>query len=222
MRAFRLKTLSIAELWEVIIFNGSELSVYGLWVGQNLMVWSHGGGIRREANNGLPWITVPIVEKADNAFGSLYLSVCCGQLWVWHMWWVVPTNKIHRIALEHPFGFQSTVWSFVRYTVSKCLIFQPNQTLSRRPGPATSNYGGNYPPLFYVENTKISVYVESPPNFNFFFWEFTLALKLSVAPPVYLWVTATPYGSNQPHVLTAWLHTSDRQISKENVSHSHW
>ena len=31
----------------------------------------------------------------------------------------------------------------------------------------------SYPPLSYVENTKISVYVESPHNFNIFFWECT-------------------------------------------------
>ncbi len=29
----------------------------------------------------------------------------------------------------------------------------------------------NYPPIFYVEYTKISVYVESPLSFYFFFWE---------------------------------------------------
>ena len=45
------------------------------------------------------------------------------------------------------------------------------ETTSKLSGPATSNYEVNNPPLFYVENTKISVYVESPHNFNIFFWE---------------------------------------------------
>ncbi len=36
-------------------------------------------------------------------------------------------------------------------------------------GPATSNYEENYPPLFYEENTKISLYVESLHRVNIFF-----------------------------------------------------
>ncbi len=42
------------------------------------------------------------------------------------------------------------------------------ETTSKLSGSATSNYEGNYPPLSYVENTKISLYVESPHKFNFF------------------------------------------------------
>ncbi len=45
------------------------------------------------------------------------------------------------------------------------------ETTSKLSGPATSNYEWNCPPLFYVENKKISVYVESPHEFNIFFWE---------------------------------------------------
>ncbi len=45
------------------------------------------------------------------------------------------------------------------------------ETTSTTSGPATSNHEGNYPPLFYVENTKISVHVESPHKFNIFFSE---------------------------------------------------
>ena len=51
----------------------------------------------------------PLVKAMYRKLEPLF---CCGQLWVWHMfycvglWWVVPTNKIHRIAFEHPFGFQ--------------------------------------------------------------------------------------------------------------------
>ncbi len=37
-----------------------------------------------------------------------------------------------------------------------------------KSGPATSNYEGNYPPLVDVENTEISVNVESPHKSNFF------------------------------------------------------
>ena len=48
---------------------------------------------------------------------------------------------------------------------------------SKLLGPATSNYERNFPPLFYVENTKISVYVESPHNFNIFFWECRLKVS---------------------------------------------
>ncbi len=44
-------------------------------------------------------------------------------------------------------------------------------------GPATSNYERNFPPLCCVEKTRISVYVESPHNFNIFFWEGILSLK---------------------------------------------
>ena len=42
------------------------------------------------------------------------------------------------------------------------------ETTSKLSGPATANYEGDYPPLFYVENTKISVSVESPHKFNIF------------------------------------------------------
>ncbi len=59
---------------------------------------------------------------------TLCKSFCCGQLWVWHMfcgkgsWWVIPpTKSMDRI--ETPLRFQSIVWTFVRHTVSRCLIF---------------------------------------------------------------------------------------------------
>ncbi len=48
-------------------------------------------------------------------------------------------------------------------------IIMCGETTSKLSGQAKSHYEVNYPPLFYVENTKISVYVESPPNFNIFF-----------------------------------------------------
>ena len=37
--------------------------------------------------------------------------------------------------------------------------------------PTTSNYERNLPLLVYVEDAKISVYVETPHLFNIFFWE---------------------------------------------------
>ncbi len=48
--------------------------------------------------------------------------------------------------------------------------------------PATSNYERNFPPVFliYVDNTKNSVYVESPHNFNIFFSECTCLWALLV------------------------------------------
>ncbi len=58
---------------------------------------------------------------------SALVCSCCGQPWVWHMffgkglWWVMPTIKIHWIRLKHPWGFQLIVWTFVRNTVSRCL-----------------------------------------------------------------------------------------------------
>ncbi len=56
------------------------------------------------------------------------LQGCCGQLWVWHMfcgeslWWVMPPNK-SMDRIETPLGSQSIVWTFVRHTASRCLIF---------------------------------------------------------------------------------------------------
>ncbi len=55
--------------------------------------------------------------------------LCCGQLWVWHMycsqdlWWAMPLH----ISIDHvgiPYGFQPIIWTFVRHTVSRYLIFQ--------------------------------------------------------------------------------------------------
>ncbi len=53
---------------------------------------------------------------------------CCGQLWVWHMfcgqdlWWAIPLHiSIDRVGI--PIGFQPIIWTFVRHTVSRCLIF---------------------------------------------------------------------------------------------------
>ncbi len=43
--------------------------------------------------------------------GRYVCKECCGQPWVWHMfygkglWWVIPTNKIHGIGLKHHLGF---------------------------------------------------------------------------------------------------------------------
>ncbi len=54
-------------------------------------------------------------------------------------------------------------------STSSKLFFKKKEIVHLRiklSGPATSNNEGNYAPLFYVENTKISVYVESPHKFN--------------------------------------------------------
>ncbi len=59
--------------------------------------------------------------------------------------------------------------------------------------PTTSKYERNFPPLVYVENAKISVYVETPHLFNIF--------SESVGPPFKLYLNsgrnavATPYHS---------------------------
>ncbi len=55
----------------------------------------------------------------------------------------------------------------LHYLLNACIIVG-GETRSKLSGPATPNYEGNYPPLFYVENTKISLYVESPHRFNIF------------------------------------------------------
>ena len=59
------------------------------------------------------------------------------------------------------------------------------ETTSKLSGPATSIYEVNYPLLFYVENTKKIVYVESPPNFNIFFLR---VLHEHISPKIsYVW-----------------------------------
>ncbi len=47
------------------------------------------------------------------------------------------------------------------------------KTTSKLSGCVTSNYERDFPPLIYVENTNMSLYVEDPHNFNFFFGECT-------------------------------------------------
>ena len=53
------------------------------------------------------------------------------------------------------------------------------KTTSKLPILATSNYERDFPPVFYVENTKCSVYVESPHYFNIFFSESEVSVKTS-------------------------------------------
>ncbi len=74
------------------------------------------------------------------------------------------------------FGIQSI--NFFLGVLSTCLLNSYYYThvicgeiTSKLSGPANSNNEGNYPTLFYVENTKISVYVQSPHYFSIFFWE---------------------------------------------------
>ncbi len=62
-----------------------------------------------------------IVRSLVHVVWTWVYETCCGQLWVWHMFygvgllWVVPTNKIHRVALKHHLGFTVKLWG-VHYT----------------------------------------------------------------------------------------------------------
>ncbi len=118
-----------------------------------------------------------------------------------------------------PSGFQSIVWTFVRHTVSRCLIFPRSRKWPRsrgQNGPIASivntrgflqflTFGSIWVVLWvlFFRSTPSTFHLDSQP-FGVCFRESlvliyytqkstisTLALKLSVAPLVYLWVTAT-------------------------------
>ncbi len=106
--------------------------------------------------------------------------------------------------VETPSGFQSIVWTFVRHTVSRCLIFPalPKVTLGFLQFLPTNQYGLCFG-YFFLGLLPLRSHFNSPA-FGVCFRESlvlidytqkstrsTLTLKLSVAQPVYLWATAT-------------------------------
>ena len=119
-----------------------------------------------------------------------------------------------------PSWFQSTVWTFVRHTVSRCLIFPalPEMTkvtwvksqsilVASSSSLPTGQYGLCFGNCF-SDPLPLRSHLNSPP-FGVCFGDSqvlidytqkstrsTLAFKLSVAPPVYIRVTATVFLMN--------------------------
>ncbi len=161
--------------------------------------------------------------EQDPDFMNSSFSLCCGQLWVWHMfcgvglWWVIPPNKIHGLYWntawvsidpvdlcqthckqvpdissasksdqvtwskwtnrKHCYLASSSSYLRVNMGCALAISFQVHSlyvpTLTGHLSGSVS--GSMFPSLDYTQKSTRS----------------TLALKLSVAPLVYLRVTAT-------------------------------
>ena len=59
---------------------------------------------------------------------------------------------------RHALDIPHAIDNFFDFIMPIIMHVMCGETTSKLSGPATSNYEVNYPPLFYMENTKISVY----------------------------------------------------------------
>ena len=169
-------------------------------------------------------------------------SKCCGQLWVWHMfygvglWWVIPPNKVHGLH-----------WNTVWFPIDRMDLCQTHckqvPVFSCAPASGQGHVGKSnqsqytwLPPVPYLrvnmgcalaiafQVRSLCVPTQDSPPFRVCFRESlvlmdytqkstrsTLAFKLSVAPPVYVWVTATilfPGDGTCEHLLTLHFYES--------------
>ncbi len=111
---------------------------------------------------------------------NIMAHCCCGQLWVWHMfcgqdlWWAIPLHIYHWSGWDT--NWIPTDYMDLRQTHCKQVPdFSGAQGHVVRFGPITDRCA-----LAFVFQVR-SLYVPSS----------TLALKPSVSPPFYPWVTAT-------------------------------